>query len=171
MLPVEAFSDVTSFLGYYDLGGLKLANKMLSNIAHRCADVIRILDLSNFIFCIYETFIDVGRLEPNGDDSFVCQLQFFSERHLAAFIPEAFRNCTVGCFAMMYLRHHTPRLHNAISAVASTVVVAETLCVAWQEAEKMQYVDSFRLVKVRATVKVSMVTPLRSNPEICRANN
>ena len=42
MLPAESLADAVSFFGYYDLGGLKLTNKLFSSVANRCADAIRL---------------------------------------------------------------------------------------------------------------------------------
>lgn len=35
MLPIETVADVVSFLGYYDLGGLKLDSKLFSVVASK----------------------------------------------------------------------------------------------------------------------------------------
>lgn len=61
MLPVETFVEIASFLGYYDLGGLKLTNTLFSSVAKQCADAIRLFDFSGFFFIVLESRIDVYR--------------------------------------------------------------------------------------------------------------
>lgn len=102
MLPIETFADVISFLGYYDLGGLKLANKPFSDVANQCADRIRLFDFSNFGFNIYDSGIDILWIDSDGEDGLpVCWLDLTSKEGLAGFISAAFRNCTLGRLAVM----------------------------------------------------------------------
>jgi hypothetical protein len=151
MLPIESFVDVVSFLGYYDLGGLKLANKLLSAVAHQCADAIRLFDFSDLSFSIYDNWIRVCRLKSGGRSHWACNLRLTSEENLGEFVAEAFRNCTVGRLLWLDRRE---KVGTAIRAVASTVVVADTLDVSCGPSESVQelieYLDGFRLVKVWA---------------------
>lgn len=164
MLPVEAFVDVVSFLGYYDLGGLSLASKRLSDIANRCADATRLFDFSDFAFFVDDDGIDVCRLDAHGDDGpWVCQLEFSREDDVTEFISDAFRNCTVGRFFPGTRRE---RYGNAIILIAKTVVVADTLdlLVELNENEQRLYefVDSFRRVKVCALEHALEIYGVRS---------
>lgn len=152
MLPTEAFADVVSFLGYYDLGGLKLTSKPLSAITNRCAAAIRLFDFTDFAFCAYDRGVDVYRLETDGRRSWICHLELSSEKSYAEFIAEAFRNCTVGRFYLLTRHEH---VLNAIRAVAETVTVADKLYfpVGFFESTQdlIEFVDSFRRVKVWAS--------------------
>ncbi|KAH7715185.1 hypothetical protein AAVH_17405, partial [Aphelenchoides avenae] len=145
MLPVETFSDVVSFFGYYDLGGLKLANKMFSTVAKQCAETIRVFDFSDFTYYMYDGWVSVYQLDAYGDDGpWVCMLQFENEESFAEFVSEAFRNCTVGRFEF---RTRLQLVLQAIKAVASTVHI-NILDVAvgqFQNAQELlALVDSFR---------------------------
>lgn len=76
MLATEALADAVGFLGYYDLGGLKLTNRLFSDVADRCADGIRFFDFSNFGFIIRDSLVNVFRLTSNGHyGSLVCQVK------------------------------------------------------------------------------------------------
>lgn len=151
MLPTEAFADVVSFLGYYDLGGLKLTNVLLCDVANRRADAIRLFDLSGFAFYLYDSFIGVYRIELDGSLSWVCQLYQPKEKNMAAFIPEAFRNCIVGRFELMSRRE---LVQSAIKVVANTITVAELRAYLGLFDDSIQdfveFVGSFRRVEVCA---------------------
>ncbi|KAH7715331.1 hypothetical protein AAVH_17264 [Aphelenchoides avenae] len=150
MLPAETFSEVVSFLGYYDLGGLKLSSKLLSAVADECARTIRLFDFSGFIISIFEVFDETFTIVVERLDSldWVCTLKFETERDIADFISEAFCNCTVGRF---HLRTDEELVLNAVKAVANTVTVRD-LFVPYDLRENVQelidFVDSFRRVKV-----------------------
>ncbi|KAH7715188.1 hypothetical protein AAVH_17408 [Aphelenchoides avenae] len=149
MVPLETFVDVVSFLRYYDLGGLKLANKMLKAVADECADAIRLFDFSDTAFFLRDSRIVVYRLTPNGCfGPLICQLELSSEDELAEFVSEAFPNCTVGRFAWI---GHSQRVLQAIRDVAKTVAV-DSLVVMVDHFEDfrelVEYVDGFRRVKV-----------------------
>lgn len=146
MLPAEALVDVVSFLGYYDLGSLKLANKPFSAIANQCADAICLFDFSNLSFYIYGSWIDVFRLESDGSvETWVCELDLFDEQNLVTFVTDAFRNCVVG---QLRISHR----QNAFDAAANTILVVDTLAVAYDRFDSVQdlidCVDSFRRVEV-----------------------
>jgi hypothetical protein len=145
MLPVEAFADVVSFLGYYDLGGLKLASTLLSAVANKCADAIRLFDFSNFAFYIFDIWISIFRLEPG---SWVCTLELSSEENLAEFIFEAFRNCDVGLFALMRPREHLLDATKAVASKISVVRLHATADFTENLQEFFAFIDSFRQVKV-----------------------
>ncbi|KAH7704074.1 hypothetical protein AAVH_28743 [Aphelenchoides avenae] len=100
MLAVESLADVVGFLGNYDLGGLKLANKIFSVMANHCADAIRLFDFSDFLFYISEGCVEVYRRDPNGAyGAVVCQLELSSDEIFGNFVSEAFRNCVVSRLA------------------------------------------------------------------------
>lgn len=65
MLPVETLAEVVDFLGYYDLDGVKFANRLFSAVAQQCADVTHVFDFSEFAFAILDTSITVYRLDAN----------------------------------------------------------------------------------------------------------
>lgn len=155
MLPVEAFSDVVSFLEYYDLCGLKLTNKLLFAVANKCADAIRLYDFSDLEFHVHDDFIDVYPLDlspafiwgyPNS--ALVCRHQLTNENKFAEFISEAFRNCTIGRLRLMTRRRI---VRNAIRAVANTITVADFQFVHGLNDDMQQLIeliDSFRRVQV-----------------------
>lgn len=150
MMPIEVFADVASFFAYNDLEGLMLASKLLSAVAKRCVDKLRLFDFSCFGFYIHDAGINVYRLHANGDyGPLVCSLELTSEENMTEFISEAFRNCTVGRFL---LRTHHKHVQHAIQVVASTTTVAGTLFVSRWSFENVQglfeFVDAFRCVKV-----------------------
>ncbi|KAH7704075.1 hypothetical protein AAVH_28744 [Aphelenchoides avenae] len=146
ILPAETFSDVVSFLEYYDLGGLKLANKMCSSVAQQCADATRLFDFSDLELYVFDSWISVYRLNADGSTSWVCELRLNSEDDLAEFISDAFRNCTVGRL-ILCSRHE--RVVKAIKLTAKTVVVAGMLDLraGFFEQELYEFVGSFRRVK------------------------
>ncbi|KAH7669943.1 hypothetical protein AAVH_42835, partial [Aphelenchoides avenae] len=146
MLPAETFADVVSFLGYYDLGGLKLANKLFSARAQQCADAIRLFDFSDFEFEINDRFTVVERLEPEGSSHEVCTLEHASVESFAEFVAEAFRNCAVGRLTLVTRPKH---VLNALRSVADTVTVAGTLDIhrCFNAQELIECADSFRQVK------------------------
>ncbi|KAH7697239.1 hypothetical protein AAVH_35679 [Aphelenchoides avenae] len=158
MLPAETLADVVGFLGYYDLGGVKLANKTLSSVANQCADAIRLFDFSDFSFYIihlgpnvpFEDYIQVYRLDSDGYDwPLVCQLGFTSEESLSEFISEAFRNCTLG---RLVLRRRLEHILPAISSASHTINVVDNLYVVLDcfenGQELLEFVASFPRVKV-----------------------
>lgn len=150
MLPAEALADVASFLGYYDLGGLKFANKTLSAVASKCAGAIRVFDFSGYVFFVQDSDVNVHELDTDGDaGDWVCELELATERDLADFVSAAFRNCTVGRLVLMSNRD---RVQTAIKGVANTVVIACTLEVAVGSFENthdfFEFVESFRGIKV-----------------------
>ncbi|KAH7704367.1 hypothetical protein AAVH_28443 [Aphelenchoides avenae] len=146
-LPLETIADVVGFLRYYDLGGLKLANKIFSAAATHCAAAIRLFDFSDFAFYVYDGHIAVFRL----DATYLCSLELTSGESLSDFVSEAFRNCTVGQL-QLGMRH--AHIFRAISSIARTITVANKLRVnlACDEnvQELLEFVDSFCRVKVRA---------------------
>ncbi|KAH7684668.1 hypothetical protein AAVH_40824 [Aphelenchoides avenae] len=160
MLPVENLADVVSFLGYYDLGGLKLSSKRFSALAQQCADQIRIFDLSDLEFCVEDIWIDVN---PLGAPTFylrgwpqprtsVCRLRPSCEYRysMADFISAAFRNCTIGRITLAYREHFL----DVIRAVADTIVVADLqVNLVWFNniMRLIELIDSFRRVEVRLT--------------------
>lgn len=142
MLPIETFAHVVSFMGYYDLGGLKLANRMLSAVASQCSDAIRVFDFADFAFLIDDT-IDVYRLSSHGClGPWVCRLELTSEKNLAVFVSEAFRNCIVGVFLLW---RHRERVLNATNDVAKTIAVAATLSLlpTKRKASRRQILENF----------------------------
>lgn len=147
MLPAETFADIVSFLGYYDLGGLKLASKLFSVVAVQCADLTHLFDFSDVAFYVGTNLIHVYRLRASLL-SWACQLDFNEEKSMTEFISEAFRNCNVG--RLMLCVSHNNVLH-AVKAVANTVTVAD-LHVAvgmFRNVEELvEYVDRFRRVEV-----------------------
>ncbi|KAH7715196.1 hypothetical protein AAVH_17416 [Aphelenchoides avenae] len=150
MLPVETFAEVVSFLGYYDLGGIKLASKVSSAAANRCAGAIRVFDFSDFSFIIRNSWIAVYRydaLERRTWITWICTIEFASEVALAEFVSEAFRNCTVGSIEMLAHRKHAV---NAVVFIAKVTAVAGTLALPDDYFEKKQnrlyFVDGFRRV-------------------------
>ncbi|KAH7715189.1 hypothetical protein AAVH_17409 [Aphelenchoides avenae] len=151
ILPVETFADVVGFLKYYDLGGLKLTNKLLSSVAQKCAGAIRLFDFSDFEFYVFDTWITVYRLKSDGDTSWVCVLKLNSEKNLAEFISDAFRNCTIGRLILGVRHEHVV---NAFKFVPETVVVAGILDLRFgfleKEQEFYEFVGSFRRLKVCA---------------------
>lgn len=94
MLPVESFTDALSFLGYWDLIGLKLTSKLCSDLAHRCAGEIRIFDLSNVGCVVYVDHVTAFPI-PYALGS-ACHLDFPDADAAIEFISEAFRNCILG---------------------------------------------------------------------------
>ncbi|KAH7722218.1 hypothetical protein AAVH_10300 [Aphelenchoides avenae] len=157
MLPLEAFADVFSFLTYYDLGCLKLVNKLLSAVAEKCADEIRLFDFSDFAFNIFGSRIEIYRIGSDNTSSPVCRLEETSEENMAEFILEAFRNCIVG--RILLGRTRDDHVLNAIKLVTETVTVdALAVTCALREnaqAELVEFVESFRRVKVRAVSSVT----------------
>lgn len=149
MLPIEAFADVASFLEYYELGGLKLADGLTSAVADQCASAIRVFDFSEFAFYMWANCIYVTRLRSDGYVSVVCDIGLTSNTDMAEFVSEAFRNCIVGRFGFKNWR--CDHILNAIEDVAKTIIVDESLDVTGRF-ENMhdleRYVGSYRLVKV-----------------------
>ncbi|KAH7704552.1 hypothetical protein AAVH_28251, partial [Aphelenchoides avenae] len=147
MLPIDAFVEVASFLGHYDLGGLKLATKLCSSVANHCAGAIRVFDFSDFAFYVFYSWIDVYRFDSGGSKTLVCSLELRSMKNLAEFICDGLRNCTVGRIYLATLRVH---VRNAIKAVADTIVVADKLEIDVglfeNEQALIEFVDSFRQV-------------------------
>ncbi|KAH7712061.1 hypothetical protein AAVH_20617 [Aphelenchoides avenae] len=144
MLPYESFVDVVSFLGYYDLGGLKLASKRLSAIARQCATAIRLFDFCDLTFHIHRSFIDVYRYDASVRRTHCITLELTSEKCLAEFIAEAFRNCTV---RSLYVVGRCEHALNAVKAIASTIIVTDILDFFGEAfanvGELMEFVDSF----------------------------
>lgn len=150
MLPIELIVVVVSFFGYYDLGGVQLATKLLSAVAKRCADAIRFFDLSDLVFFIYDASIEVYRLNTDGRHSSVCSLELTSEKNLAEFISDAFRNRTVGHFVLRTQHKH---VQGAIKVVENTTTVNTLTIFGWcfeKMHDLLKFVDGFRCVKVRS---------------------
>lgn len=155
MLPIESFLDVVFFLGYYDLGGLNLANRLSFAAAKQCANAIRMFDFPEFAIYVNAAWIDVYGLDltldsanPFGLNTWVCRLQLPNEKKLAAFITEAFRNCNVGRFAR---DTRCKAVLNAIKTVSNTITV-EDLHVKHMPTddvrELFEFIGIFRRVKV-----------------------
>ncbi|KAH7700252.1 hypothetical protein AAVH_32629, partial [Aphelenchoides avenae] len=141
MLPTETFADVVSFVGYYDLGGLKLANKLSADVTKQCAGAIRVFDFSGFAFYIIDSFIDMYRLDSGRS---ICRLELVSEEDLAAFVSDAFRNCTIGRIAFLANCKHASK---AIKVVANTTVVArlDVPIYYFEELQELlEFLDCFR---------------------------
>lgn len=148
MLPIETFADVICYLEYYDLGGLKLANKLLSDVANQCADAIRIFDFSEFSFILGDTCINVWRDQSDRCSSLVCQLQFANEINLTQFISEAFRNSIIRRLGLMGKHHGAMR---AIKVIAKTIVATD-MQVIFKDPESAQelfeFLDALRRFEV-----------------------
>lgn len=144
MLPAEVFVDAVSFLGYCDLGGLKLANKQLSAVANRCAGTIRLFDFSDLSFYIFDSYILIYRIRS----AWICRLDLGSEENLVEFVREALRNCKIG---VILLERRRKLVLNAVKEVADTVILGK-LVVAVSFFDSMQeclgFVDSFRRMEV-----------------------
>ncbi|KAH7725642.1 hypothetical protein AAVH_06824 [Aphelenchoides avenae] len=154
MLPVETFGDVASFLAYYDLAGLKLATKLLSSLANKCADAIRLLDFSDFKLHIYDRWVTVYRFHSNSSTSdSVCNLGLKNKKDMADFIREAFRNCIIRRLVLLTDRE---LVLNALKAVADVVAVAE-LRVSSKSFKDVQWLidiaGTFRGVKVLSIIQ------------------
>lgn len=151
MLPTEAFADVASFLGYYDLGGLKLANKLSCAVADQCASTIRVFDFSDFGFYVFGNCIFVSRLRADFSISRVCELGFDSKTDVAEFIVDAFRNCIVGRFG--FRSFDSEHVLNALKDIAKTIILSESVDVTgcFKNVHELErYVGSYRHVKVCA---------------------
>lgn len=154
MLPSETLNDVVSFLGYYDLGGLKFTSKPFSAVANKCADAIRVFDFSEFAFLFQGSDIHVCQLDEDGDfGDWVCHLELATDASLADFIAKAFRNCTVG---RIVLDESAEQVRNAIKEVANTIFVASTLDVTVRAFGNVQaffeFIESLRGLKVWFTL-------------------
>lgn len=150
MLPTETFVDVVSFLGFYDLGGLKLAANMPSALAEQCAKGIRLFDFSDLSFHLYDSRMDVCQVGSGGELSPpICSFDLSEEENLSEFVSEAFRNCIVG---RLVLLNSCQEVLTALSAVADTIDVDKMLVSAEcfrAFHELVQFLDSLRRVQVR----------------------
>lgn len=157
MLPAESFADSISFLGYYDLGGLKLANRQCAAVANQCADAIRLFDFSDFAFFIENNGIFVLQ-QGFGfvSDLLVCRLELNRGKDMCDFISDAFRNCTVGQFILSSIHRQVLR---AISVVAQTVPIERALVVTVECADNV--LDAVKLAGAFRRLEVCRGTPSR----------
>ncbi|KAH7707650.1 hypothetical protein AAVH_25116 [Aphelenchoides avenae] len=77
MLPTHVFADAVGFLYIYDLDALMLTDSCCSEIAHMAASKIRIFDFSEFEFIVYDSEVDVYKLE---EDEWVAVLESVTRR-------------------------------------------------------------------------------------------